>query len=58
MSSAQKGEAEFSSCLHVRKFRFGFLHRAKPVNEGSRRFSESALRGKEEELLFQVCTVG
>lgn len=40
MSSAQEDEYEFSSCLHVRKFIFGFLDRANARHEENRRFSE------------------
>ena len=44
MSTAEKIKHKFSSCLHVRKIMFDFFHRAKPVNEGNRRFSECAVR--------------
>ncbi len=44
MSTAEKDKHKFSSCLHVRKFMFDFFHRAKPVNEENRRFSECAVR--------------
>ena len=43
MSSAKKDEYRFSSCLHVRKFVFGFFHRAKPVSSKNRGFFELAL---------------
>ncbi len=46
MSSANKDESKFSSCLHVRKFRFGFVDRAKPASSENRRFCELALRGR------------
>lgn len=46
MSSAKKDEYRFSSCLHVRKFVFGFFHRAKPVSSKNRGFFELALRSE------------
>ena len=44
MSTAEKIKHKFLSCLHVRKIMFDFFHRAKPVNEENRRFSECAVR--------------
>ncbi len=46
MSSAKKDGYIFSSCSHVRKYISAFFDRAKPANEGNRRFPESSLRSK------------
>ena len=58
MSSAKEGEHKAASCLHESRFMFDFFHRAKPVSERNRRFSERALRcsGKTNTKRRCACT--
>ena len=46
MSHANNGKKVFTLCLHIRKYLFVVIHRAKPVTEMQRQRNRGAWRDK------------